>query len=300
MIAAVSRILAISVFAAGFARAVESNYDGGKWLNGPVDIAVDASGATTAGSADSAALYEAVRAAAAKWNATLRLPLLRVAPASLPDRADGNGRNEFVFSPEISPNVSFADQFGAVAIHRGGSGRLLECDLVFNPSHRWLVYRGPLQHEDNGDRVPDLYRVALHELGHLLGFDHPDSDAQVTIMRALMSDVDDLTPQDLRDAKIAADTLAFANGPRLAAPRTLRTTVSGRKLSLRGTANPFFTRALVVHVRSERGSRRYSLRPGKSWRKTIALPPGRNRLRFFYREPSGSLARFAIRFVTAR
>lgn len=295
----VSRFLAVFALAIPAAWA-ETNFDGGNWVNGPIDVVVDVSGANTAGSADSAALFEAVRAAAAKWNAVLKLPLLRVAAASLPDRADGNGRNELVFSPDVSPDVTFSDQFGAVAIHRGDSGRLLECDLVFNPKHRWLVYSGALQYEDNGDRVPDFYRVALHEMGHLLGFDHPKSDEQVTIMRTKMSDVDDLTTQDLRDAKIAASTLAFVNRPRLSAPRTLRTTTSSRRLSLRGTANPFFTRTVVVRVNSDRGSRRYVLRPGKSWRKTIALQPGRNVLRLFYREPHGALARFALHFATVR
>jgi hypothetical protein len=74
----------------------------------------------------------------------------------------------------------------------------VEVDILFNttPGITWDSFRGPLQQVKS-----DLRRIALHELGHFLGLDHPD-DANppqnvAAIMNSVESNTDDLTPDDI-------------------------------------------------------------------------------------------------------
>lgn len=278
----------------------QTNFDGGNWINGPILIEVDTTGATAVGSADPSTLFEAVTAAAAKWNAALKWPVFRVAPATIPSRSEHDGQNQLVFSSSISSASAFATQFGSVAIERSPTGCLREADTIFNPSHRWRVYRGPLQHEMNGNRVPDLYRVALHEFGHLLGLVHPDSDAEVTIMRSKMSDVDDLTPRDIRDASYIIDGMFSRNRPRVDFPKGTHARTTARKIALRGTATPFFARNLVVKIHSAGHGRIRTFRLAAKWKKSLLLATGLNRLRFYYHAPGGRLEFFSTKTVFAR
>lgn len=48
-----------------------------------------------------------------------------------------------------------------------GAGRILEFGVTFAEGERWSVYDGPLRFDEL-----DFRRVALHELGHVLGLDH--------------------------------------------------------------------------------------------------------------------------------
>jgi Matrixin len=70
--------------------------------------------------------------------------------------------------------------------------------IVFNSSSSagfyWNSYRGPLQNV-----AIDMRRVALHELGHFIGLDHPDQAGQNVnaIMNSVISDTDNLTSDDI-------------------------------------------------------------------------------------------------------
>jgi Matrixin len=79
---------------------------------------------------------------------------------------------------------------------QGGSpGTFAPTDITFNTAVSWNSYRGPLTF----DNVVDLRRVALHELGHFIGLDHPDDHGQVVnaIMNSHVSDTDQLTADDI-------------------------------------------------------------------------------------------------------
>ncbi len=76
----------------------------------------------------------------------------------------------------------------------GSPNTFAPTDIVFGTSYAWNSYRGPLQ-----DSPLDLRRVALHELGHFIGLDHPDQHGQTVdaIMNSRISDTDDLTADDI-------------------------------------------------------------------------------------------------------
>ena len=82
----------------------------------------------------------------------------------------------------------------------GGSQRV-EADVVFNTAFQWSSYRGNLR-SSNGRDVWDIVRVALHELGHVLGLDHPDDYGQrvEALMNSTIGNRDSLTADDIAGA----------------------------------------------------------------------------------------------------
>jgi hypothetical protein len=100
---------------------------------------------------------------------------------------------------------------------RSGHFFLAEADVLLNANHCWNVYTGPLHLcEKTLSLRPaiDIQRVLLHELGHVLGLEHPDDAGQrvVALMNSHLSDVDTLT-QDDRDG-----ALFLYSQPLLSAP----------------------------------------------------------------------------------
>jgi hypothetical protein len=74
-----------------------------------------------------------------------------------------------------------------------------KADVVLNEQLCWDAYAGPLQlcRGTLGYAI-DLHRIVLHELGHVLGLEHPDEAGQtvVALMNRYISDLDTLTPDD--------------------------------------------------------------------------------------------------------
>ncbi len=119
-----------------------------------------------------------------------------------------NGVNTVTFAPDHC-GESFGD---VVAITRksyrqqAGHFFLAEADVVLNANFCWNAYAGPLRPcEATLGLFPtiDIQRVLLHELGHVLGLEHPDEAGQtvVAIMNSHLSEVDTLT-QDDRDGAV--------------------------------------------------------------------------------------------------
>jgi hypothetical protein len=113
--------------------------------------------------------------------------------------------------------VAFADRFcgrslgDAVAITRlwiGADDTILEADVVFNTSYTFNAYGGPLRRDDaaRSGVSYDIYRVLLHEFGHVIGLDHPDDGGQqvLAIMNRRVSDIADLQPDDIAGAHALA------------------------------------------------------------------------------------------------
>jgi len=78
------------------------------------------------------------------------------------------------------------------------TGAFVDADIIFDANRPWTTYNGPLRTIVDGTPLYDFHRVAIHELGHFLGLDHPDDYGQsvVAIMDSAISHaVGSPTPQ---------------------------------------------------------------------------------------------------------
>lgn len=73
-----------------------------------------------------------------------------------------------------------------------GGGFLTHAGIVFNSNTTFGSYDGPLRFGS-----VDFRRVALHELGHVLGLDHENDPSIPAIMAPAVTDIDRLTADDI-------------------------------------------------------------------------------------------------------
>jgi len=82
---------------------------------------------------------------------------------------------------------------------RAGRFVMTHADVVLNAQLCWDAYAGPL-HLCQGTLgyAIDVHRVVLHELGHVLGLEHPDEAGQTVsaLMNRSLSDLDTLALDD--------------------------------------------------------------------------------------------------------
>ena len=76
-----------------------------------------------------------------------------------------------------------------------GSFDITEADVLFNSNTRFDIYDGPLIDQSRG---VDFGRVALHELGHVIGMNHEQTSA--SIMRSTIGNLFTLQPDDIQGA----------------------------------------------------------------------------------------------------
>jgi hypothetical protein len=139
--------------------------------------------------------------ALAMWNQRIaRIQLGRVLNSTV-QPAESDGFNSMAFASTV-----FGQNFGpntyAVTIYWYSGTTMAEADILFNNAKPWDSYRGALRFGANG-LIGDIQRVALHELGHAIGLDHPDDAGQSVdaIMNSLISDRYTLAPDDIAGAQ---------------------------------------------------------------------------------------------------
>lgn len=140
----------------------------------------------------------AVQTAMAAWNSHISTVQLSGTVLPAGSATNGNGVNEIVSSDTIY-GEAFGSQTLAITTATYQSNVRTEADLIFNTAWTWSIYDGPLQ------ASIDFQRVALHELGHVLGLGHPDQanpkQTQPAIMDSIISGLSTLQSDDIAGAQ---------------------------------------------------------------------------------------------------
>ena len=167
---------------------------GSTWASGGITMHLNLVGGS--GLTDGSANFNAVVAGAmSTWNQSLsRVQLAAVNPGTSA-RGDGDLVNQ-VFSDSTYYGTSFGrDTLAITTRWTLNNTQRVEADIVFNNAFTFDSYRGNVR----SSGVWDLRRVALHELGHVLGLDHPDERGQnvVAQMNSILGNLDSLTADDI-------------------------------------------------------------------------------------------------------
>lgn len=168
---------------------------GSTWPSGTVTMNLQLSGGS--GLSDGSASYNASFTAAMQtWNQSLSR--IQLAAGSATSRGDGNLVNEVFFDSNYYGESFGRDTLAITTRWTLNRTQRAEADVVFNTRFTWDSYRGNVR-----SSTWDLRRVALHELGHVIGLDHPDENGQSVSaqMNSILGNLDSLTSDDIAGAQ---------------------------------------------------------------------------------------------------
>lgn len=142
---------------------------------------------------------QAVAPVADMWNAVLgSIHISNVMGSSV--IPNGNDRQYSVAFGTTALGQSFGSYTLAITLYRYSGSSMIEGDTIFNLAQRFDSYRGALQFPSGGGiAIADIRRVFLHELGHGLGLNHPDTAGQhvAAVMNSVVSNQETLSSDDI-------------------------------------------------------------------------------------------------------
>ena len=143
-----------------------------------------------------------VQAAMQAWNGLIGTVQFTSQIQSSTSYTNGNRINEIVMDSKMGGQAFGSNVLAVTLSYTSGNSRT-EADIVFNTAYSWDSFRGPLS--SRAGKL-DIQRVAIHELGHVLGLDHPDQasppQAVSAIMNSRISSIDTMTADDIAGAQI--------------------------------------------------------------------------------------------------
>jgi len=163
--------------------------EGPKWPNGSTPaLQLELGSANHTLSDGNTSFNAAVSPVTDMWNQVMgNIQLARVMDSTAPI-SQGDHRNSLLFGSSFFGH-SFGSNTLAVTSYSYSGSTMIEADIVFNTAWTWDSYRGPLR------SAIDIQRVALHEVGHLIGLAH--SSVSNTIMYPSINNAYLLTSDDI-------------------------------------------------------------------------------------------------------
>ena len=191
-----NKLWLIIVLALSATTASAFNINGTKWPGAETDFYVGIPGTSPAGITWDIAFIAAIE----DWNSetvfTFNVIEERRDPCA-PDRVNGVDFTDDVCGSAYGSGtlaVALRSLEGAIL----GPPNISEADIVFNNSVDFDVFDGNLRQFGRDPNLIDFRRVALHELGHVLGLDHEETNA--ALMAPSISNLDRLQEDDIAGA----------------------------------------------------------------------------------------------------
>jgi hypothetical protein len=150
------------------------------------------------------------------WNSFVNsvqfAPEIVTAAAPADDAVNQMGFGNSIYGTAFDSNVlAVTISYYSTTPRSDGTSRRIQSDVIFNSGYTWDSYRGPER------AAIDVRRVALHELGHVLGLGHPDQanppQNVIALMNAYASDLDALAGDDITGAQYLYGATATSTAP---------------------------------------------------------------------------------------